>query len=82
MSSAIVRAKFMVTGVKRFTWTEGAEVTMGAQYDEQLPEDLKFSEATPTGELTMLVTSQSALERLAPDGKPGRVFYLDFVPAD
>jgi hypothetical protein len=67
-----VRAKFEVISVENET------VTMEPRYDESIPEDQRFCEATPWGKLEMFVNNPAALEQL----QPGRVFYLDLVPVE
>lgn len=65
-----IRAKFEVISVENET------VTLEPRYDETIPEDRRFNEATPWGRLEMFVNNPAALEQL----QPGRVFYLDLVP--
>lgn len=67
-----IRAKFEVISV------EGTEVVMEPRYDETIPEDQRFNEATPWGKLEMFVNNPAALEQL----QPGRVFYLDLIPVE
>lgn len=54
----------------------GKTVKLQPRYSKQVPEDKRFAEATPTGDLTMYVNNPAALEHL----KAGAIFYLDFVP--
>lgn len=74
---AVVRAKFVVTEVTEYESGGGKQIKLAPRYDSSLPEDKRFAEATPSGEMHMFVTNPHALEHL----KPGAVFYLDFVPA-
>lgn len=67
-----IRAKFEVISV------ENGTVTMEPRYDETIPEDQRFNEATPWGKLEMSINNPLALEQL----KPGRAFYLDLVPVE
>lgn len=71
-----VRAKFRVESVTEHVWGKGKTVKLGPQYDTSIPEDRRFSEATPSGSLEMMVTNEAALAVL----RPGAVFYLDFTP--
>lgn len=70
-----VRAKFQVTQVTSFTF--GGEVKLEPRYDETIPEDRRFSKATPSGELRMRIDNPAALEQL----KPGKFFYIDLTEA-
>lgn len=72
-----IRAKFQVESVSRTYW--GAfMVKLSARYDESIPEDQKFSEATPSASVEMHVENPKAQEEFA----LGRIFYVDFTPAD
>lgn len=74
---AVVRAKFVVTEVTEFANSTTKIVKLQPRYDSSLPEDKRFAEATPSGDLSMTVTNPGALQHL----KAGAIFYLDFVPA-
>lgn len=65
-----IRAKFEVISIEHGT------VVMEPRYDETVPEDQRFCEATPWGKLEMSISNPLALEQL----KPGLAFYLDLVP--
>jgi hypothetical protein len=73
-----VRGKFVVQKVAKLNWSDTAvEITLGAQYDTSIPEDQKFSKATPSGSLTMLVDNPSASAAL----ELGKAYYIDISPA-
>jgi hypothetical protein len=74
---AVVRAKFTVVEVTQYEHGLGKTIKLQPRYDSSLPEDKRFSEASPSGEMSMYVTNPHALEHLT----PGAVFYLDFIPA-
>lgn len=71
-----VRAKFTVTSVTEHHYSQAKTIKLTPVYDPNLPEDQRFSKATPSGELTMYVDNPSAAEQL----KLGQAFYLDFTP--
>lgn len=70
----MIRAKFMVSDITNHVWG-GATVKLKQQYDETIPEDQRFYEATPTGSFEMLVNNPRALEEL----KLGEFFYIDLM---
>jgi hypothetical protein len=74
----MVRAKFRVTEKQLNCWTNGATLKLEAQYDETIPEDQRFQDATPSAEMTVLITNPRALEAL----ELGKYFYVDFTPID
>ena len=77
-----VRAKFKV--MSRVTADYGPHstpqttVALGAQYDPALKEDQSYAKATPSGTLSMIVDNPAALAEFT----VGRVFYIDFLPAE
>jgi len=68
------RCKFTCTGVTRHSWP-GETVKLQTQYDDKIPEDQKFSTATPSGSMEMMINN-SALDGFF---EPGRSYYLDVV---
>lgn len=73
----MIRAKFRVISVTRDIYNAKARtIKLSPQYDQAIPEDRRFAEATPTGELTMYVNNPSVVEQF----EVGRYFYLDFTP--
>ena len=75
----IIRAKFEVTQITSHSWSDRHRtIILQPRYDDTIPEDRRFQEATPSGTLEMMVTNPAALAELT----LGREFYLDFVPID
>jgi hypothetical protein len=68
----MVRAKFTVQ-----SGNEGNTVVLIPQYDPNLPEDQKYSVATPSGRIEMLVDNPPARAFF----KPGKAYYVDFTEA-
>ncbi len=73
-----VRAKFQVVSITEHEGWSGKTVHLAPRYDERIPEDRRFAQATPSGTLEMTVDNPAALAELA----LGRTFYLDFTPID
>jgi hypothetical protein len=48
-----------------------------AQYDPELPEDVRYSKATPSGRIEMQVDNPPARAFF----KPGKAYYIDFTEA-
>lgn len=73
-----VRAKFRCTSVEHFgPGTEGSRTfKFAAQYDDTIPEDQRFSQYTPSGELRITVDNPSV------QFEPGQQYYLDFTLAE
>ncbi len=74
----MVRAKFCVVDISQHVHMDGKTIKLAPVYDETIPEDRRFAQATPTGELTMYVNNPAAIEQLP----LGAFFYLDFVPVE
>lgn len=75
----MVRAKFRVISVAQDIYQAQARtIKLSPQYDQSIPEDQRFAQATPTGELTMYVNNPAAVAELA----IGKYFYLDFTPVE
>lgn len=71
----MVRAKFQVTAITSHSWG-GTEIVLEPRYDSSIPEDRRFSDATPSGKMTMLINNPAAVDQL----KLGQFFYVDFTP--
>lgn len=82
MESATVVAKVRVDSEKRNHWggAQQREIAMSCVHDSSIPEDKKFSQATPSGRIELTVNNPGAIERLIPDGQLGQEFYVYFVP--
>lgn len=72
-----VRAKFKVVSATEHEYN-GKTVKLSAIYDQSIPEDRRFAQATPTGELTMFINNPPAANAF----KVGQYVYLDFTPVD
>jgi len=58
----------------QITWPRTFRFT--AVYDPDVPEDVRYAQATPVGELRIQVDNPSVIF------EPGRSYYLDFTPVD
>jgi hypothetical protein len=70
-----IRAKFEVIDL---LGEDKSTVVLEPRYDETLPEDQRFCDATPWGRFEMFVNNPAALEQL----QIGRKFYLDLIPVE
>ena len=73
----MIRAKFQVNAVEHFEGT-GVNIKMFAICDNETPEDAKFIQATPSGQLNMYCTNHTVTEQMT----PGKKFYLDFTEVE
>lgn len=79
--SGTVRAKFKVSEIieRQFTPTYSQKtIVLSPQYDQKVAEDVSFQKATPTGRMEMQIDNPVAIERMP----IGKVFYVDFTPAE
>lgn len=53
------------------------KVRLHTLYDESIPEDQRFSRATPWGQIEMQIDNPAALEQL----EVGKAYYVDFTKA-
>ncbi len=75
--STSIRAKFRCTQeTKHIYRSESRTYKFEAIYDSEIPEDVRFAKATPTGSLEMTVDNPSARFVI------GDYYYLDFTPVD
>jgi len=80
-----VRAKFYLQSRIRPGWVnhdgsvvqQADELRFGAVFDDGIPENQRFSKATPVGTLTMMVDNEKALSQFV----VGHYYYLDFTDA-
>lgn len=68
------RCKFTVQSVTHHAYG-GATVNLGVQYDKDIPEDVAFTKATPSGTMSFQCDNP-ALEGFF---KPGKAYYVDLV---
>lgn len=74
-----VRCKMVVDSVKpSYEGSVSQTVRLNTRYDNSIPEDQRFFDATPYGHVEMLVNNPAALAVLT----PGKEFYMDFIPVD
>ena len=74
-----VRGKFTVIKSASVSWSATAkELTFNAIYNQETEENQRFSKATPSGTITMLVDNPPATNFL----ELGKTFYVDFSAAD
>jgi hypothetical protein len=75
----MVRGKFTVQEIRHHSWHPSATtLVLRPQYDTATEEDKRFSKATPSGELTMLVDNPPAQAFF----EMGKTYYLDFTRAE
>ena len=75
----MIRAKFVLSEETRVNWNSDArKLVFSAQYDQNTPEDQRYSKATPTGRLEMQVDNPAALEQF----QLGKAYYIDFTPVE
>jgi len=74
-----VRAKFKLTEIRRHSWHPSAQtLRFDAQYDESIPEDQRFFDATPSGHFEMLCNNPHATAPF----ELGKQYYFDITPAE
>lgn len=74
-----VIAKFQVQKITQISWQPNArEITLAPMYDTSIPEDRRFSDATPSGSFTMYVNNPVAVEQL----ELGKFFYINLTPVE
>lgn len=72
-----VRAKMQLQKITAHSWSSTAKtLEFQTQYDTSIPEDQRFTKATPSGSITMQVDNPAALEQF----KLGESYYVDFTP--
>lgn len=71
------RCKFRVGSVERRPADQDV-VKLHTLYDENDPEDTRFSEATPWGSMEMGISNPNLLGHF----KPGQVYYVDLIPVE
>ncbi len=76
----MVRAKFQVTEVTQYgnQYGSGKRIKLVPVYDDTIPEDQRFAQATPSGSLEMHVNNPSAEQEMQID----HTFYVDFTPVE
>lgn len=75
-----IRCKFVCLA-KEPAWqgaTDHFKVTFGARYDTSIPEDARFQQYTPSGNLEATISNPAALAAI----EVGKSYYVDITPAD
>jgi hypothetical protein len=73
----MVRAKFTVVAHTQNVYDkEARNIRLEPVYDMSIPEDVRYSKATPSGHMELYVSNPTAIEQMA----LGTVFYVDFTP--
>lgn len=76
--SKTMRAKFKVESVKEFDFGS-KEAHLRAVYSDGEPENNQFAEATPNGEITIMVDQNAEAKDFL---QPGQFYYVDFTLAE
>lgn len=74
--SQTIRAKFQCQSETRHHWNGARTYKFAPMYDNSIPEDQRFSKATPSGSLEILVDNPAAQYEV------GAFYYLDFTKVD
>ena len=72
----LARGKMRVTSVKLDGYNE--TVKFDCLYEEDQPEDTKFSKTTPTGNMELAISNP----KLAGKFQPGQSYYVDLTPVE
>lgn len=72
-----VRTKFRLSEVHQICWNKDTRrYVFEAIYDDSIPEDQRFSQATPSGTFTMMVTNPTVHAQY----ELGKFYYFDSTP--
>ena len=75
----MVRAKVTLISSKQHMYNpEARELEFNCVYDDGIPENKRFYDATPSGHFTMLVNNPKVIRQL----ELGESYYLDLTPAE
>lgn len=78
MDHIVTRAKFTLTEIKQSSYHPSARtLVFEPRYTKSVEEDKRFSTATPSGKLEMVVDNGTVLNRFI----LGKAYYLDFSEA-
>lgn len=69
------RCKFVVGDVTHHPYG-GRTVKLSTQYDQTVPEDVAFTKATPSGEMSVRIDNPAVLDIFV----PGAAVYIDITP--
>jgi hypothetical protein len=70
-----IRCKMHLESIIPQTWG-GCQAIFRCQYDPSIPEDVRFTKATPTGEARFSIDNPDAVKQLVIGG----YYYVDFSP--
>lgn len=80
--SVKARCKFRVGSVTRHVGASAdsdyEEVKLHAQYDENDPDDTRFSTSTPSGSMEFILQNPNLMGAF----RPGETYYLDLTPVE
>jgi hypothetical protein len=74
-----VRAKLRLTEITDVAWSAARKkLRFECQYDNTIPENQRFQQATPEGHIELVVDNPAAINAL----KLGNYYYVDFTSAN
>ena len=76
----MVRAKFRVNNIRTYTDDPNGlkTIVLHAVYDDGIPENQRFAQATPSGTVEITINNPPASDVF----KHGQEFYVDFSPIE
>ena len=78
-----VRAKMSVASLELYSYPVGSfRVKLSAVYDDGIPENSRFAQATPSGECSLYVTNPPAIECFKRAFEEKKAIYVDFFVAE
>lgn len=69
----MVRAKFQLAEITLLAYGDAKKLKFTAQYDQTIPEDLRFQKASPWGQFEIIIDNPAALSYF----KLGNYYYFD-----
>ena len=72
------RAKMVLTAITEHAHWGGKTFRFETRYDDSIPEDQRFYDATPSGHVEMTVNNPAVIENV----KLGDTFYVDFIKVE
>ncbi len=76
MTTPTILCKMQVQEITEHAGYSAKTITLRCMYDTNIPEDKRFYDATPNGEMKVDVNNPIAIESL----QLGQYFYLDLLP--
>lgn len=71
------RCKFVCTAIEPQPYSDSSKVTLEARYCPEVPDDVRFTKATPWGSMSVGISNPEALKLF----EVGKAYYVDVVPA-